>query len=72
MSLDAAHHAFEAGDFFEARRLAKELKATASDEPTRLAADELLKRTGHDPLIVWLTVACGAVFAFIVIVTLAH
>jgi hypothetical protein len=72
MSLDAAHRAFEAGDFYEARRLARQLKSTATDEPTRQAAEELLKRTGHDPLIVWLTVACVALFTIIVAITLAH
>jgi hypothetical protein len=72
MSLDAAHRAFEAGDFYEARKLAKQLKATASDEPTRQAADELLRRTGHDPLILWLTVGCAAMFVLIVVVTLAR
>jgi hypothetical protein len=72
MSLDAAHRAFEAGDFYEARRLAKELKATASDEPTRNAAEELLRRTGYDPLIVWLTVGCAVMFILIVVVTLSR
>src|SRR5215217_8117136 len=51
MSLDAAHVAFEAGDFAEARRLAGQLLASASDEPTRSAATDLLKRTAIDPLI---------------------
>ncbi len=72
MSLDAAHRAFEAGDFYEARRLAKELRAGAADDATRKAAEELLRRTGHDPLVLWLTVGCVVMFALIVIVTLAR
>jgi hypothetical protein len=72
MSLDAAHRAFEAGDFYDARRLAKQLRAGAADEATRKAAEELLRRTGHDPLVVWLAIGCVALFALIVIVTLAR
>jgi hypothetical protein len=68
MSLDAAHRAFEAGDFAEARRLAKQQKATAGDDATRAAADEILMRTGIDPLVVWMT--GGAVLLFVVIVYL--
>jgi hypothetical protein len=66
MTMDAAHQAFEAGDFAEARRLAKQQRATASDDATRAAADDILKRTGIDPLVVWLTV--GAIILFVAIV----
>ncbi len=68
MSLDAAHRAFEAGDFAEARRLARALAADAkaSDEATRAAAAEILRRTGVDPLIVWLTVGCALLFVAVV------
>jgi hypothetical protein len=66
MSSDAAHQAFEAGDFATARRLAKQQKAAATDEATRAAADEILMRTGVDPLVVWLT--AGAVVLFVAIV----
>jgi len=66
MSLDAAHRAFEAGDFAEARRLAKELSTGAADEATRAAAADILKRTGIDPLIIWITVGCALMFAAIV------
>ena len=66
MTSDAAHQAFERGDFAEARRLAKEQKATAKDDATRAAADDILTRTGIDPLVVWMTV--GAVVLFIAIV----
>jgi hypothetical protein len=68
MTMDAAHQAFEAGDFAEARRLAKEQRASAGDDATRAAADDILKRTGVDPLVVWLTV--GAVLLFVAIVYL--
>jgi hypothetical protein len=68
MTMDAAHQAFEAGDFAEARRLAKEQRASAGDDATRAAADDILKRTGVDPLVVWLTV--GAVVLFVAIVYL--
>ena len=64
--MDAAHQAFEAGDFAEARRLAKQQRAAASDDATRAAADEILKRTGVDPLVIWLTV--GAILLFVAIV----
>jgi len=64
--MDAAHQAFEAGDFAEARRLAKQQRAAASDDATRAAADDILKRTGVDPLVIWLTV--GAILLFVAIV----
>jgi hypothetical protein len=66
VSLDAAHRAFEAGDFAEARRLARTLRGSAADEPTRAAATEILKRTGIDPLIVWMTGGCALLFVLIV------
>jgi len=72
MSLDAAHRAFEAGDFAEARRLAKQLQASAPDEATRATAADLLKRTAVDPVVVWLTAACLAVFVGIVLATLVR
>jgi len=66
MTLDAAHQAFERGDFAEARRLAKQQRAGATDDATRAAADEILMRTGIDPLIIWLT--AGAVLLFVAVV----
>jgi hypothetical protein len=66
MTSDAAHQAFERGDFAEARRLARAEKAKATDDATRAAADEILMRTGVDPLIIWMTV--GAVLLFVAIV----
>jgi hypothetical protein len=66
MTSDAAHQAFDRGDFAEARRLAKEQKASAKDDATRAAADEILMRTGIDPLVVWMT--AGAVLLFVAIV----
>ena len=63
MSLDAAHRAFDAGNFAEARRLAKLQKASAADEATRAAADEILMRTGIDPVVIWMT--GGAVLLFV-------
>jgi hypothetical protein len=72
MSLDAAHRAFEEGDFYTARRLARQLKASASDGPTQKAADELLRRTSYDPLIVWLTVGCAFMFGLVIVATLAR
>ncbi len=56
MTLDEAHRAFAAGDFRTARRLATELRANADDPAARAAADELLRRTAIDPLIVWITI----------------
>src|SRR4051812_40587100 len=67
MSLDAAHVAFEAGDFAQARKLAKQLVASAPDEATRTAAADILQRTGVDPLIVWITVGCAVLFVAIVV-----
>ena len=64
--MDAAHRAFEAGDFAEARRLAKQQRAAATDDATRAAADEILMRTGVDPLVLWMT--GGAVLLFVLIV----
>ena len=68
MSLDAAHRAFESGDFAEARRLARQQRAAATDDATRAAADEILMRTGVDPLVIWMT--AGAVLLFVLIVYL--
>jgi hypothetical protein len=70
VTMDAAHRAFDAGDFREARRLARELRAQAPDEATRAAASELLRRTAIDPVILWVTVACVLLFVGIVIGTL--
>jgi hypothetical protein len=72
MPLDAAHRAFDAGDFAEARRLARGLAATAPDEATRSAAAEILKRTAVDPVIVWVTAGSLAVFVVILVMTLWH
>jgi hypothetical protein len=66
MSMDEAHRAFEEGDFAEARRLAKQQRAAASDDAARAAADEILMRTGIDPLVLWMT--GGAVLLFVLIV----
>jgi hypothetical protein len=66
MSLDAAHQAFEAGDFAAARRLAKQQRASATDDAARAAADEILMRTGLDPVVIWLT--GGAALLFILVV----
>ena len=41
-------------------------KAGAADAATRAAADEILMRTGVDPLVVWLT--AGAVLLFVAVV----
>ena len=70
MSLDAAHRAFEAGDFAEARRLARQQQASAADEATRAAADEILRRTGIDPLMIWVTIGCALMFVAIVFFSL--
>jgi hypothetical protein len=70
MSLDAAHVAFEAGDFRLARRLAAQLVASAPDEATRSAAADILQRTAIDPLIVWITVGCAIVFVAIIVATI--
>jgi hypothetical protein len=67
MSLDAAHRALEAGDFAEARRLACASKATAVGDAARTAAaDEILRRTGVDPLVLWLTAGCALLFVAVV------
>jgi len=70
--LTAAHRAFERGDFFEARRLAAELKRAAKDEATRAAADGILKRLSFDPVIVGLTVACLIFFGVTLLLTLGR
>jgi hypothetical protein len=65
--LDAAHRAFDRGDFHEARRLARALRRDAADEATRAAADVLLRRTSLDPVIVWISAACVAFFALVLL-----
>jgi len=67
--LDAAHRAFDRGDFAEARRLANLLRKDATDDATRAAADTLLQRTSIDPVIVWISVACVAFFALVLLLT---
>lgn len=65
MSLDAAHRAFEAGNFAEARKLARALSSTG-DEATRAAAAQILKRTGIDPVVVWMTIGCALLYVAVV------
>lgn len=64
--LDAAHRAFERGDFAEASKLARAMKASG-DEAARAAADLLLAKISLDPLIVGVTAVCLAGFALIAI-----
>lgn len=70
MSLDAAQRAFEAGDFAEARRLAKLLLAGSGDEAAKKAAAELIERTDIDPVVVWMSLGCMTLFVAIVVSTL--
>jgi len=63
---DAAHRAFERGDFAEARKLARAMKASG-DPAARQAADHLLAKMGFDPLIIGVTATCLAGFALIAI-----
>ena len=70
MSLDAAHAAFESGDFALARNLARKVAESAGDNATKLAAEDLLRRTGVDRAIVGITVVCVVVFVVMVAVTL--
>jgi hypothetical protein len=65
VDLDSAHRAFEAGDFAQARRLAKAIRGSSDDVATRAAADMILKRTSLDPAIVYITVACAVFFILI-------
>jgi hypothetical protein len=67
--LDAAHRAFERGDFRESRRLASELERSATDEPTRAAAHAILQRTSLDPLIVWLSGGCLVFFVLVIVLS---
>jgi hypothetical protein len=67
--LDEAERAFERGDFARARRIAVGLGA-GGDQTTRQAAHALLERMAVDPLIVWLTVGCLALFALVLALTL--
>ena len=69
MSLDAAHRAFEAGDFAEARRLARQLLGS-DDAAAKSAAQDILKRTAVDPVVVWLSLGCVTLFVAIVVSTL--
>jgi hypothetical protein len=70
--LIAAHRAFERGDFFEARRLAVELKRAAKDDAARAAADGILRRTSIDPVIVWLSAGCALFFVAVLLLTLGR
>jgi hypothetical protein len=67
--LDAAHFAFERGDFAEARRLARVLQGSAPDAASREAAETLLRRTSLDPVIVWVTIGCVLFYALVVLST---
>jgi hypothetical protein len=62
----AAERAFAAGDWRTTRRLARAVLSDGSADPAaREAARRLLQRTGIDPLVPWLIVACLALFAIV-------
>ena len=63
--MDAAHQAFDQGDFATARRLARQTLANAPDPATRAAAETILKKTSFDPLIAAITVTCLLLFALV-------
>jgi hypothetical protein len=63
--MDAAHQAFDRGDFATARRLARATLASSPDEATRSAAESILKKTSFDPLIAGITVFCLLMFGVI-------
>ena len=70
MSLDAAQRAFEAGDFNEARKLARAIVQSNGDEAAKKAAAEIIKRTDIDPVVVYLSLGCVTLFVAIVVSTL--
>jgi hypothetical protein len=63
--LDTAHRAFEAGDFAQARKLAKGIAASSDDVATKAAADTILRRTSLDPAIIYITALCAVFFILI-------
>jgi hypothetical protein len=65
--MDAAHQAFDRGDFATARRLARTTLQNSPDEAARAAAESILKKTSFDPLIGAVTAVCLALFALIAI-----
>lgn len=69
-TLDAAHRAFDRGDFREANRLARALVQDAADDAARAAAETLRARLRLDPAIVYVTLACVALFVGVVVATL--
>ena len=64
---DAAHQAFDRGDFATARKLAKQLLRENPDAPTRAAAESILFKTSLDPLIVAVTAFCMLLFLSIAV-----
>jgi hypothetical protein len=62
---EAAHAAFDRGDFASARRLARTLFTSGPDEATRAAAQTILKKTSVDPLIVYVTIGCVLFFTLV-------
>jgi hypothetical protein len=69
--LNVAQAAFEVGDFRRVRQIAALLLAdTNADAQTRAGAQALLDRLKVDPLILWLTVACGLFFIVTIAVTM--
>ena len=57
--LDALVRAFAEGDYARVRRGVPELLKTAESEEVKRAAEELVRRTKADPLMVWLLVLAG-------------
>jgi hypothetical protein len=58
--LDALVRAFAEGDYARVRRDVPDLVKTAESEAVKRAAEELVRRTKADPLMVWLLVLTGA------------
>jgi len=61
--LDVLVQAFEEGNYRKVRRDAPELARSSEDPAVKAAAEELVRRTKPDPLMVWLLVLTAILLA---------
>jgi hypothetical protein len=70
-ALAEARQALEVGDVARARKLVRPL-TTHDDAGVRASAEQLLSRTRHDPVIVWLSLGCVLFFLAVIYLTIWH
>jgi hypothetical protein len=69
-ALAESSRAFARGDFGEARRLARRARAGNPTPAERIFAEEILKRTAHDPVAILVGVGSFALFWLVMALTI--